>query len=464
MPPAHILSPAAPPKLSLPIHARRMAMVSLMGVSALAALDTTISNTALPTISAQLGAAASASIWVANAYQIAMIAGLLPCSSLGESTGYRRVFLWGLVLFTAASLLCGISSTLAALVVGRALQGLGAAAIMSVCAAFIRHIYPPSMLGRGLSINALVVAIGFTLGPPLASAVLAVGSWHWLFLLNVPIGLAALPLAARFLPMATGGGHPFAPRAALLCAGFLGLFAFAFCSFENGAGRDAAGVAALLCAICFVALLKIQRRHPAPMLPLDLLGIPVIGLSSLTSICAFATQSLAFVALPFYMQHVLGISVVSTGLLLTAWPAVVAAMAVLMAPLSDRASPAVLCTTGLLILALGMLGLAMTSPSAASHALIVAKLTVCGIGFGIFQSPNMKAIMSNAPAHRSGGASGVVAISRLTGQTAGAALVAQSFHLWQGAGPSLALWFGVATASAGVVFSALRLKARAVAA
>lgn len=438
-------------------YQRRMAMAALMSAVVLATLDTTISNTALPQIAHELHTTEAAIIWVANAYQIAMIAALLPLAALGESIGYRRVYVGGVFFFTLASLACGVAPSLGWITAARALQGIGAAAIMGVNTAFIRHIYPPDKLGHGISVNAMVVAIGFTLGPPLASAILSVASWHWLFLFNVPVGCIVIPMALKFLPNAAGTRHAFDVGAALLCAAVLGLLAFSFCILGNSAGSSGAAIAGVLCVLCLIALLKKQADHPAPMLAIDLLSRPAVGLSSATSVCAFATQSLAFVSLPFFFQNTMGVSLVSTGLLLMTWPIVVAIMAIVVRPFSDRHSPAVLCSLGLLVLAGGMVGLA-TMAADAGHVAIILRLIVCGAGFGLFQAPNMKAIMVNSPPHRSGGASGIVAISRLMGQACGAAAVAQCFHLWRQDGPELALWLGGAAAALGCLFSALRLR------
>jgi DHA2 family multidrug resistance protein-like MFS transporter len=434
---------------------QRMAMGALMCAVVLATLDTTISNTALPQIARELHTTDAAIIWVANAYQIAMIAALLPLASLAESIGFRRVYVGGVAFFTVASLACGLAPSLGWITAARAFQGIGAAAIMGVNTAFIRHIYPPAKLGHGISVNALVVAIGFTLGPPLASAILSVASWHWLFLFNVPIGCIVIPLALKFLPNAAGTRHAFDYGAAALCAAFLGLLAFAFCILGNSGGQLGAAATAVVCVLCLLGLLKKQAQHPAPMLALDLLRKPAIGLSSATAICAFATQSLAFVSLPFYFQNTVGVSLVSTGLLLMTWPIVVAAMAMLVRPLNDRYPPAILCSAGLLVLAAGMASLT-TMTAQSSYAAIIARLMLCGVGFGLFQAPNMKAIMVNAPPHRSGGASGIVAMSRLMGQACGAAAVAQCFHLWHQQGPHAALWLGAGAAALGCVVSALR--------
>ncbi|CAB3760033.1 MULTISPECIES: MFS transporter [Burkholderia] len=436
---------------------RRMCMAALMTAAILAALDTTIANTALPEIAVDLQASDATIIWVTNAYQIAMIATLLPFAALGESMGYRRVFTGGLALFGIASAICGGASTLALLVAGRAMQGVGAAAIMSVIAAFIRHIHPPTRLGRGLSTNALVVAIGFTLGPVVASSILAFASWHWLFRVNVPVAAAAIGLAALYLPDVAGGRHRFESVSAALCTAFLGLLMFGVCMLENGGGSLPAILCMLASLACAAVLMRKQRGHPAPMLAVDLMAIRVVRLSSLTSICAFATQSLALVSLPFLLQGAFGMPVTRTGFVIAAWPLLVAVMAIVVAPLSDRYPSGLLCSVGLALLTLGMASLATMSTGVSSWG-IAARLGVCGIGFGMFQSPNMREIMSGAATARSGGASAIVAISRLMGQTLGAGLVAQCFHWWPASGSRMAVGLGGACALLGCIVSAMRLK------
>lgn len=438
-------------------YQRQMAMFALMTTVTLASLDTTITNTALPNIVKELHASETSVIWIANAYQIAMIATLLSFSALAESIGYRRIYIGGLLVFCIASLVCGLSFSLDLLIVGRVFQGIGAAAIMSVNTAFIRHIYPPEKLGKGISLNALVVAVGFAIGPLCASIILSFSTWHWLFLLNLPIGIMALILLFYYLPSIKGQGLRFDLLASVLCSAFLGLFTFSLCSIQNQENSIGILLAFVIGIFCLIGLLNRQANHPAPILATDLLKIPVIGLSSLTAICAFATQALALVSLPFLFENTLGISIVNTGLLLTTWPVMVAIMAIVMSRLSDIFSAGILCTMGLLVLSFGMFSLTILSSSAEPWS-IVWRLIICGLGFGLFQAPNMKAIMANAPHHRSGGASGIVAISRLLGQTCGAALVAQCFHIWNQQGPEMALWFGSFSAGLGSIFSLLRLR------
>ncbi len=193
-------SQVVPANLPSAVYDRRIAMGVMMCATVLAALDTTIANTALPQIAVNLQTSEASIIWVANAYQIALIATVLPFSALSECLGYKKIFVGGLALFAVASAICGDASTLWMLVVGRVLQGIGAAAMFSVSVAVIRHIYPPQMLGRGLGLNAMFVAVGFTLGPVIASTILSISSWHWLFLVNIPFAIPSTLIALRYVP------------------------------------------------------------------------------------------------------------------------------------------------------------------------------------------------------------------------------------------------------------------------
>jgi len=201
------------------------AMATLMLASAMATLDTAIANTALPTIAVDLRASAEASIWVINAYQLAMVATLLPLAAYGDIIGHRRVFIAGLALFTLASLACGMSWSLPTLIAARTLQGLGAGGILSVSSALIRFICPHSQLGRAQGLNALTVAVFFVVGPTVASSVLFVTTWPWLFLTNIPLGLFAIGLAFRTLPDSTSvhASHHFDTVAAVLLGTAFGL-------------------------------------------------------------------------------------------------------------------------------------------------------------------------------------------------------------------------------------------------
>jgi DHA2 family multidrug resistance protein-like MFS transporter len=203
-------------------------------------------------------------------------------------------------------------------------------------------------------------------------------------------------------------------------------------------------------------LLRRQAGHPAPMLPVDLFRRPLFALSTITAIAAFATQGLAFVSLPFYFEKVLHWDAINTGFLMTAWPAVVGVAAPVAGRLSDKYSPGILGGIGLAILCFGMTMLALL-PAVPDTTVVVIYLAFCGAGFGMFQAPNLKALMSSAPPERSGGASGVIGVARLLGQTSGAALVALCFHYAGVQGSMLALGLGAATAGIASIASFSRL-------
>jgi DHA2 family multidrug resistance protein-like MFS transporter len=440
----------------LPPERRRWAVAAIFAALAMASLDTAIANIALPAIAADLHVSPADVIWVVNVYQIALVATLLPLAALGEIVGHNRIYLGGLLLFTLASLACAFAWSLDSLLAARVLQGFGAAGIMSVNTALIRFVYPERMLGRGYGHNALVVATAFTLGPTVASGILALGPWTWLFAVNIPFGLVAILIGVKTLPHTPKAAHAFDFPGALLTAGSVGLFVLGIGSAAHKAGP--ALVVSELVAGVLLGWLLIRRQadHPAPMLPIDLFRRPVFALSAATAICSFAVQGLAFVALPFYLEDILGRNQVETGFLMTPWPLVVAIMAPVAGRLSDRYPAGVLGGLGLVLLSLGMVLLALL-PANPGVANIVWRMAVCGCGFGLFQAPNMKALMSSAPTGRSGSASGIVATARLTGQTSGAALAALCFGLASRDGATVALALGSAFAVAGSVMSFLRL-------
>jgi DHA2 family multidrug resistance protein-like MFS transporter len=452
----HTVYPAG---VGLPASERLGALLAVMLALCMASLDTAIANTALPTIARDLGANDAASIWVVSGYQLAMVAGLLPAAALGEILGHRRVYIVGLAIYTVSSLTSGLAPSLPALVASRILQGLGAAGVMSVNGALLRFIYPSHLLGRGLGLNAMVVGLSFAAGPTVASAILLLGSWHWLFLVNVPVGILCAVLALRGLPETTRAPHGFDGLAAALCALTLGLFVLGTNELAHSAPLPRVALEWGVAAASLLLLIRRQAGHPAPILAVDLLRRPLFALSAATAICAFAAQALAFVSLPFLLQATLGYTQVETGFLITPWPVVVAFMAPIAGRLSDHYPAGALGGVGLALMALGMALLALM-PADPPVWDIAWRMAVCGAGFGFFQSPNLRAIMMSAPASRAGGASGMIGTVRLLGQASGAALVAACFNVSSTDGAVTALWLGGLCAALACIASFSRLRYR----
>ena len=391
-----------------------------------------------------------------NAYQLAITITLLPLAALGEIYGYRRIYLTGLAVFAVASLCCALSGTLIELTLARVLQGLGAAGIMSVNSALTRFVYPRSELGRGMGINALVAATCAALGPTIASAILSVADWTWLFWINVPLGFLAFVIALRSLPPTPRAGHRFDSTSALLSGLTLGLLIIGIDGYAHGGGALGAIIEACVAVVCGAVLVRRQLDRSAPLLPVDLLRIPLFRLSVFTSVLSFSAQALAAVALPFILEGNMGWDATQTGLLMTPWPVATALTAPVAGRLADRYSAGILGGIGMAAFCAGLTLLALL-PDHAAPIDIGWRMALCGMGFGFFQSPNNRAIITSAPLHRTGGASGMLGTARLFGQTMGAALVALIFGL-SGHTSGTALAVAASIAGLACLASLLRLR------
>lgn len=455
------------PADGLPQPARNRAMrVIILGI-AMAVLDGSIVNLALPGIARELNASAAHAIWVVNAYQIATLVMLLPLASLGDRLGYRRVYFVGMALFAVSSVGAMLADSLATLIVARAVQGLGAAGIMSVNAALVRLTYPRAQLGRGLGINSMVVALASVAGPSVAAGILSVAPWPWLFALNLPLGAYTLWLGWRALPFNPPSAVVQPRPAALDVLLNVLMFTLIFVGGERlgaGSSKGAASPAAWALLAAGVAVgwvyLRRQWRLAAPLFPVDLLRIPVFALSMGASVGAFCAQTLAYLALPFLLLESLGRTPLEAGLLITAWPVAIVVAAPMAGRLIGRYADGLLGAIGMAAFACGLLLLAAL-PANPSSIDMVWRMALCGAGFALFQSPNNHTIVTSAPLHRSGAASGMLGTARLTGQTLGAVTLAAIFTAWpshDGTGEWVALLLAAAFAVVAGVCSSLRLR------
>lgn len=440
----------------LPPGPRRLAMAAVIIAVVISVIAGIVPNIALPAIARDFRVDSATSVWVVNSYQIAIAASLLPIAALSEIVGLRRVYLWGLVIIILGSVACVVAQTLPQLIVARVVQGLGASGILAVQPALVRFIYPRRLLGSGLGWTALTVATSVTVGPSIGSIIISYLSWPWLFAVNIPFGVVAGIVGIKSLPDTPRATHAFDYVGAALTAGCLGLIIGGLSTAVHNREIVIPAAGMLLAVVLGMLVLRRHADHPAPMLPVDLFRNPAFSLSVATSVLTFAAQGLAFVALPFFFLNDLGRPLIETGMLLTPWPLAVAILAPVVGPLTDRLSAAILGGIGLVIMAAG-LALMATLPAGASFLDIAWRMMVCGSGFGLFQTPNMRMFISSSPLHRSGSAGGVAATSRLSGQAIGAALAALCFSLSGASGPVLALAAGVVAAGAGAIASFLRL-------
>ena len=450
-------------------RARTPAALTLMLGILCSALDAAVISLALPGIARDLGVSAASTVWVVNAFQLVALGMLLPCAALGDRWGYRRVYITGAAVFALASAVCMLAPNLTVLAAARGLQGLGAACMMAINSALLRLIYPREMLARGLAINTGVVAFTSVSGPPLAALVLSLTSWHGLFVPGLVLGPAVVIFGAMTLPANPPRAAP-APALPLVdvllnLAMFSLFFVGAHLAGErpvrgagSGLGADLVLAGALLVAGVGVGVFHLRRQglRPEPLFPVDLLRIPVFRLSMCTSVCAFAAQASAYIALPFLLFEGWHRTPAEAGLVMAIWPLALMCTLPVIARLIERHPSSTLGALGLGLLATG-LGVLALLPSAPTLTAIVIGMTLCGLGYGVFQSPNNHTILTSAPAERTGAAGGMLSSARLTGQTLGAVSMVAVFNV-AGAerGPALGLGLGAGLAVVAAIFSLMR--------
>lgn len=392
-------------------------------------LDGTLMNVALPSLTKEFDVEPNTAIWLINSYQMVIMMFLLVFATFGDIIGYRKIFLSGGVVFTVASALCALSQNFAMLVCSRILQGLGAACVMSVNTALVRLIYPPEVLGRGMSINAMAVAVSSAAGPSIAGLILSTLSWHWLFAINIPLGIISFWIGYRMLPRSSNAKKRTVGF--LDCIGNVltfGLMIYALEGFAHHESRAIVSIAFVAFLVIGYFYLRSQLNTSAPLLPVDLLKIPIFARSIMTSVSSFMAQMLAMVSLPFFFQDAMHFTPVEIGVLLTPWPIATMVTAPLAGRLVERYHPGILGAVGMCVFSVGLFSLYFLSEDS-TIVDIFWRVMICGAGFGLFQTPNNLTIMSSAPMERSGGASGMLGMARLCGQTVGTTAVAIVFAI-----------------------------------
>jgi len=438
---------------------------NLMGIIAvslstiIAMLDSTIANVALPVIASDFKVTPSESILIVNAYQFAVVAFLLPLAALGKTVGNKRIFEAGVLFFALSSLGCASSESLDELTLFRIIQGAGAAAILSVNAALIKEIYPARLLGRGLSINVMIVSVSAAAGPSIAAAILSVTSWNWLFTINGPIAVVSLLLSIFFLNKRPLPEVHFDAAGALLT--FAVAMSFSLCIL--GLTRDLP----LLATISFDAVILLliglyqnqKSKADAALIPVRLFRNRTLSLSLIMSTLSYSTQLLAYVSLPFYFHNVLHRGVAETGILLTAWPLATTVTSLIAGELLRKMNCHLIASSGLGLLLAGMV-LMSVLPVEPTNTDIIWRVAICGAGFGLFQSPNNFLIMTSVTDKDASVVSGLLGSSRLTGQIIGSALVAVFFNVGLGHTQILSLLTGAMFSLFSLVVSYFRLRTK----
>ena len=424
----------------------KWAVLALVAVGTfMTALDASIVNIGLPSIARTFRAPVGGAVeWVIIIYLVVIAGTLLTFGRLSDLVGRKPVWMTGLALFTLGSALCGAASSLLMLVVARAFQGLGGALIFAPGLAIIADAFPRAERGRALGVNAVVFAVGTSLGPTLGGLITEHLTWRWIFYINLPLGAVGFIASSRVLARSEARTRePLDLLGAVLIAVGLSLLTVTL-SFGPEWGW-ASGRLLTCLAIAIVALVaaaRVEQRARRPIVDLALFRQPVLA-SSLGSmmLAMLALFAVSFV-LPFYFEELRGFSVASAGLLLTPLPLTIAVVAPFSGALADRIGSRWLAAGGLALASVGLLLLTRLNADSTIDQ-IVGCLVLTGLGQGMFQSPNTRAFMNAAPAGQQGEASGLLATARVVGQSLSVALAA-------------AIFTGFGGASAGVMLAATR--------
>jgi DHA2 family methylenomycin A resistance protein-like MFS transporter len=387
-------------------------------------LDVTIVNTALNSIGSSLGGGVSELQWVVNSYTIVFAAFILTAGALGDRIGAKRIFMAGFAIFTAASLACALAPNATVLVAGRAMQGLGAAALVPNSLALLSHAYPDEKgRGRAVGIWAAGASLALISGPLIGGALIALVGWRWIFLVNLPIGLAALWLSWRYVIDTTRSPQREIDLPGQIAAiASLGCLAGAI--IEGGARgwSDPLVIAGFAVALVLAVLFVLQERRAAqPMLPLSLFKNRRFALTSLVGLLVnIAFYGLIFV-FSLYLQRVNGLSPLATGLAFLPMLGAVLPVNLLAARVSERIGALATIAAGAGLSALGCLALIGIEPGT-SYLAIGPQFAVIGAGLGLLVPPLTSTLLGSVEKSRSGIAAGVLNSTRQTGSVLGVAL------------------------------------------
>ena len=451
-------------------------MVLCLGVLMIV-LDTTIVNVALPSIRTDLGFTETSLVWVVNAYMLTFGGFLLLGGRLGDLYGHRRVFLAGLVLFTLASLACGISTTQGLLIAARAVQGLGGAIVSAVSLSLIMNLFTePADRAKAMGVYGFVCAGGGSIGVLLGGLLTSSLSWHWIFLVNLPIGVAVYALCIALLPSARGQAHgeKLDVAGAVTVTLSLMLAVYGVVNGNEAGWRSAQTLGLLGTAVALLAIfIAIEARVKHPLMPLGLFRLRSVSVSNVVGVLWAAAMFAWFFISALYMQLVLAYTPMQIGLAFLPANVIMAVFSLgLSAKIVMRFGIRRPLAAGLWLAAIG-LALFARAPVDGRFAIdVLPGMLLLGVGAGIALNPLLLAAMGDVKPEDSGLASGVVNTAFMMGGALGLAILAsladaRTDHLRQAgasvqqalnAGYQLAFWVSALCALVAAVLGGFVLR------
>lgn len=411
--------------------APRWGLASLCLTILLPALGTSIANVGLPTLTETFSATLQEVQWVVLAYLLAITTLIVGIGRLGDLAGRRRLLLAGILLFTLASLLCGLAPTLWALVAARVLQGLGAAAMMALAMASVGSTVPKERTGSAIGLLGTMSAIGTALGPSLGGLLIAAGGWRTIFLVGVPLGILAFVLAARHLPADVPGHDGTRPGFDLAGTLWLAL-ALAAYALAMTAGRESSGVPNIalagVAALGAWAFVRVERRAESPLIQLAIFRNPSLSASLIMSALVSTVMMATLVVGPFYLSRALGLDAAAVGLVVSVGPLVAALTAAPAGRLVDRLGTPRTAVAGLVGIGGGavLLGLGTESFGIPGY---LAPIIVITTSYALFQTANNTGVMNGASGSQRGVVAGMLNLSRNLGLITGASAMGAVYAL-----------------------------------
>jgi EmrB/QacA subfamily drug resistance transporter len=395
-----------------------------MGVF-LATIDGSIVNIGLNTLVKDLHQPLAVVEWVVLAYMLTICTLMLSIGRLGDMIGKKKLYLAGLIIFTLGSMLCGLAPTVYWLIGFRVLQAIGASMLMALGTALVTEAFPAKERGKALGILGTLVSIGIITGPTLGGLILESLTWHWLFFVNLPVGLIGVVLVALIVP---DNQPPVVQQkfdffgAGILFIGLVGLLSALTIGQHSGFFNPTVILLFILFAVALAAFIRVESRTASPMIDLKMFKNRMFSINLVTGFLAFIVSAGTILIIPFYLQNILLYSPRETGLMMAITPLTVALVSPISGSLSDRIGSRLITTLGLVMILLGHVFLTTLSAETTTLGYLLRFIPV-GIGIGLFQSPNNSAIMGSAPRERLGVASSLLSLTRTIGQTTGIALL-----------------------------------------
>ncbi|MER0281562.1 MFS transporter [Clostridioides difficile] len=391
----------------------------VIAMTFMATLDSSIINVALPVLASELNVSLSSIEWIIASYSIIICSTLLFFGRLGDIIGKPKIFQAGTILFTTASLLCGLSNSLTLLIICRFIQGIGASAYMANNHGIITELFPKESRGKALGILVTAVAIGNMVGPSIGGFILSMFNWNFIFFINIPIGIIVIFLNTKFLPDSKITSEKMDKIGAILqFSGTTLFFSALIIAQQTGLLNPYILITLLLSIIFIILFLILEKNHPQPLLDLEIFRNLKFSLNLVCALTSFICIASSSILIPFYLQNTMKLSPIQAGLFMILSPLILAIFSPIFGNISDKIKSEKIILIGLIVMSFGFFLMSRLKESSIL-ILFVISVSIISIGQSVFQPANNALIMSNCPKSKLGVVGSINSLVRNLGQVIG---------------------------------------------